>query len=91
MSAGVEESTSLEKLTVAMTAFGLACVAFFLSAVVLVPATGALFNLTSIPDVVTMTVILVELLGFPIVGALFGIAIAARPIRKRIANTAKTN
>lgn len=45
MNVAVDESTALEEFTVAMTVFGLACVAFFLAAIVIVPATGALFRL----------------------------------------------
>ena len=76
-------STAGEKAAVCLTAFGFSCGAFFLAALVLIPITGHLAESFSLPDLLTQSLIFIELIGLPIVAALWGVNVAARPIIAR--------
>ena len=83
MNATADDSTPLENLTVAMTAFGFACIMFMTAAIVLVPVTGTLMNLVGAPDAIPTVAILFELFGLPVFASLYVVSFAARPIVER--------
>ena len=78
-----DDSTVTEKLSVVLTSFGFSVAVFFLATIVLVPITGTLFNQLGIPELVTKVIILFEMFALPIVAAVYGIQLAARPIIAR--------
>lgn len=79
----IGDSTTMEKFTVCLIGFGFSCLAFLLSATVLVPVTGFISNVFALPDIVPQVLILLELFALPVVAALVGVSLAARPIARR--------
>ena len=86
-----DNSTGIEKLSVCLTSFGFACLAFFLSAVLLVPVTGMLHETLGVPALITQALIMLELFGLPVVAAVYGISVAAKPILARHMALAKAD
>lgn len=75
-----DDSTTAEKLTVCLTAFGLSCAAFFGSVLLLVPLTAGVCEWLAAPDLLVQALVFAEVIGLPIVAALCGIAVGGRQV-----------
>lgn len=73
-----DATTPGQKLTAALSGFGFACLTFFFAALVLVPITGKLATALTIPDVVTVPLVLFELFGLTSIAGVSGVAVFAR-------------
>ena len=74
----VDESTATQKVAASMGGFGFACLAFFFSAVILIPITGSLASALAIPDAITVALVLLELFGLTVAAGIWGVAFVAR-------------
>jgi len=78
----IQETTALQKCVAAGTGFGFACLTFFLSALVLVPLTGHLGQVMSLPSWMIRFAILFELFGLTSMAGLAGVLFAVRHFLK---------
>ena len=78
-----DNSTTIEKLTVAFTAFGFACAGLALGAIIFVPVLGTILGRIGASELLTQMTILLSLFGTPVVASLLGIRVAAQPIIQR--------
>ena len=75
----VEPTTATQKALVCFTSFSLACLAFVLTTVAVMPASVSLLGFLGAPDWALSTVVL-ELFGLPIVAALAGLHVGVRRV-----------
>lgn len=73
-----DNTTAVQKAMVCFTSFSLACLAFVLTAVAVMPLSVGLLNFLGAPDGVVLSTVVLELFGLPIVAALAGLNVGVR-------------
>ena len=76
----VEPTTATQKALVCFTSFSLACLAFVLTTVAVMPASVSLLGFLGAPDWAVLSTVVLELFGLPIVAALAGLHVGVRRV-----------
>ncbi|QDT68139.1 hypothetical protein MalM25_10550 [Planctomycetes bacterium MalM25] len=74
----IDPTTAAQKAMVCLTSFSLACLAFVLTVVALMPLSVGLLGFLGASDGVVMSTVMLELFGLPIVAALAGLNVGVR-------------